>query len=359
MHRKLIAGFALCSLALPAAAEAAPEAPKLSVMTRNIYLGADIARPIGSTTVEEFEQKNQIVWDTVVKTNFPARAKLLAKEIKETKPDLIGLQEVALWRKGPKGSSAPATNVAYDYLKLLQRAVRARGLNYRVANVQQEANVEGPTTSDGDVRLTMRDVILVKKRRGLRITGKGGGNFEAEIAVDTPPGPVKVKRGYTFVNAALKGIKFRFVNTHLEAFLDTTRLAQVNELVGENGPTDTKLPMILVGDMNSDAKGDPDGEGDPKPYNVIRRAGFRDAWTEIRGRDKGYVCCLRRETADDPPPFPADHRIDHIFTKRGQTRIRGLSAEKVGIDRRNRTESGLWPSDHGGWVGTFRLIPSR
>ena len=362
MRRKLIALLALLVFGVPTVGEAAPKkskSPKLSVMTRNVYLGADIARPIGSTTVDEFEQKNQIVWDTVEKTNFPARAKLLAKEIKNTKPDLIGLQEVALWRKGPKGNPAPATDVAYDFLKSLQAEIKARGLKYRVGNVQREANVEGPTTSDGDVRLTMRDVILVKKRKGLKITGKGGDNFKAEIAVDTPPGPVKVKRGYTYINAALDRVKFRFINTHLESFLPSTRLAQARELVTEGGPTNTKLPIILVGDMNSDAKGDPNGEGDPEPYKAIRDTGFKDAWTEIRGRDKGFVCCLRRETADDPPPFPADHRIDHIFTLRGVTKIKGLKAQKVGIDRKNRTASGLWPSDHGGWVGTFRLIPRR
>ena len=113
MRRKLIALLALLVFGVPTVAEAAPKnskSPKLSVMTRNVYLGADIARPIGPTTVDEFEQKNQIVWDTVEKTNFPARAKLLAKEIKNTKPDLIGLQEVALWRKGPKGNPAPASS---------------------------------------------------------------------------------------------------------------------------------------------------------------------------------------------------------------------------------------------------------
>ena len=75
--------------------------------------------------------------------------------------------------------------------------------------------------------------------------------------------------------------------------------------------------------MNSDAKGDPDGKGDPAAYKVIRAAGFKDAWTQIKGKDKGYVCCLKQETADDPPPFPADHRIDHIFT---QTVRRGSRA---------------------------------
>lgn len=361
MHRKPIALLALLALAAPAAAEAAPrKAPKVSVMTRNVYLGADIARPIGSKTKEEFEQKNQIVWDTVVRTNFPARAKLLSKEIKATKPDFIGLQEVALWRKGPKDDPAPAKAVAYDFLTLLRKEIRRRGLKYRIGSVQQEANVEGPTERDGDVRLTMRDVILVKKRDGLRLVGKKGDNFDSEITVPTAAGEVNVKRGFTYVNAKLGGIKFRVIDTHLEAFLADTRLDQAKELVGKGGPTRTKLPTFLLGDMNSDAKGDPDGNGDPKPYRVIRKAGFRDAWTEIKGKAKGYACCLTRETADDPPPFPADHRIDHIFTKAGRSaKIKGLRARLVGLTPKNRTASGLWPSDHGGWFGKFKLVRKR
>src|SRR5687768_1990730 len=92
-------------LALLAALLLAPvaEGAELRVMTRNIYLGGDIAKPIPAKSVSEFEQKNTELWQVVQGTNFPARAKLLAREMRATKPDLIGLQEVALWRRGPNG----------------------------------------------------------------------------------------------------------------------------------------------------------------------------------------------------------------------------------------------------------------
>jgi endonuclease/exonuclease/phosphatase family metal-dependent hydrolase len=349
--------LALLSLALPAVADAQKRKKpvKLSVMTRNIYLGGNIAKPLGATTPEEFARLNGEVWTTVENTNFRARARLLAREIRRTRPDLIGLQEVALWRRSPDGfsdgSQTKANIVVYDFLRILRRALKARGLKYRLGSVQSEADVEGPTDRGYDVRLTMRDVILVKRKKGLRVRRKGGKNFKSAISLTTVAGPVTVKRGYTFVDAVYKRRKFRFVDTHLESFTDSHRLDQAEELVGRNGPTRVRKPVILVGDMNSDRNNA--DSADPAAYNAIRDAGFRDAWITIRGRNaKGYACCLDREDLLDPPPGPFDHRIDHIFTK---PKIGGTRARIVGTDPDNRTSSGLWPSDHGGWVATLRL----
>jgi len=352
-----IAALALMALALPAIADAAKRKKpvKLSVMTRNVYLGGDISKPLLAGDIDEFKRINGELWNTVQTTNFPARAKLLAKEIGKTKPDLIGLQEVAIWRKTPDGfsdgSQTPATIVVYDFLKLLQKEIKARGLKYKVGSTQSEADVEGPTDKGYDVRLTMRDVILVKRKKGLKVGRKGGANFKTTIELPTAAGNVSVKRGFTWVDGSYKNRKFRFIDTHLESFLDQQRLDQAKELVAKNGPTRTKRPVIIVGDMNSDPN-DADG-ADPAAYNAIRGAGFRDAWITIRGKkDKGYACCLDQENAMDPPPGPFDHRIDHIFTK---PKIGGTKAVIVGTDPKNRTASGLWPSDHGGWVATLKL----
>ena len=353
----LLAALALLALALPSVADAAKRKKpvKLSVMTRNVYLGGDIGRPLAAQNIDEFRRINGELWTTVQKTNFPARAKLLAREIRRTRPDLIGLQEVALWRKSPDGQSdgsqTPATIVVYDFLKSLRREIRRRGLKYRVGSVQREADVEGPTDKGYDVRLTVRDVILVKRKKGLKIGRKGGANFDTAISLNTVAGPVTVKRGYTYVDGSFKKRKFRFIDTHLESFLDQQRLDQAEELVGRGGPARVRRPVILVGDMNSD-RDNADG-ADPAAYRAIVGAGFRDAWRTIRGpRDKGYACCLDQEDLMDPPPGPFDHRIDHIFTK---PKIGGTRARIVGTNPDNRTASGLWPSDHGGWVATLKL----
>ena len=106
-------------------------------MTRNIYLGGDIFRPIGAPNLAEFERHAGELWQEVQTTDFPFRSKLITKEIKRTRPDLIGLQEVALWRRGPQGvkdgAATPATRVVYDFLAILRRQLQAAGLRYRVA----------------------------------------------------------------------------------------------------------------------------------------------------------------------------------------------------------------------------------
>jgi endonuclease/exonuclease/phosphatase family metal-dependent hydrolase len=338
------------------APRAQPRATSLKVMTRNIYLGADISKPIGKTG-DEFVQANTEVWDTVRETRFPARARLLAREIDRTRPDLIGLQEVALWRRGAQGVSdgaqTPARQVVYDFLRILRRALAARGLQYRVGSVQKEADVEGPTAYGYDVRLTIRDAILVKRRAGLRIRDRSGENFTARFAVPTPVGVYQVVRGWTAVDMNFRGRRFRLVNTHLEAFVGGVRQAQAAELVAPGGPANHRRPVILVGDLNSD----PDGRdnGDPIPYQTLAAFGFRDTWDLAHGNRLANSCCMNQENIKDPPPAPFDHHIDHILVK---PTVRTLRNRIVGNDPGNRTRSGLWPSDHGGHVATLR-IPRR
>jgi endonuclease/exonuclease/phosphatase family metal-dependent hydrolase len=336
-------------LAAVAPAQARTKPPKLGVMTRNVYLGGNIALPIGATTREDFEQKTTQLWQEVQATDFPARAKLLAREIRRTKPDVIGLQEVAQWRRGPDGvkdgAATPATTLVYDFVGSLLGEVES---TYRLATVQVEADIEAPTSLGYDVRLTMRDVILVRKRKGLRIRHRRGGNYAATFEVPTQIGTLSSRRGWTAIDGALRGKRFRFVDTHLEAFDDTTRLAQARALAA--GPLQKGGTVILAGDLNSDPTGATGA--DPGAYNVFKDAGLQDTWLLKNPGAAGNSCCLKQETITDPPPGPFDHRVDHILAK---GRFKVVRTKIVGTDPANRTSAGLWPSDHGGLVSTLRL----
>ena len=116
-----------------------------------------------------------------------------------------------------------------------------------------------------------------------------GAHFDTLLQV-TPGGvPINVTRGWTSVNAKVDGApKFRFVNTHLEAFDNQTtnhtnqntdvgngqvRQAQANELIDAGGPATGSLPVVLVGDLNSDTR-TPLKPGDQLADRDLLNAGF-------------------------------------------------------------------------------------
>ena len=104
----------LAGLAPPVAAAPPPGKGKpITVMTRNVYLGGDIGRPLRlvqgvppAQQLAAFIAANTTLRAIVDQTNFPLRSKQLAREIAVRRPQLVGLQEMALWRHGPLGSTA-------------------------------------------------------------------------------------------------------------------------------------------------------------------------------------------------------------------------------------------------------------
>jgi endonuclease/exonuclease/phosphatase family metal-dependent hydrolase len=346
-------------VAVPAA-EARPakkhkkQAPAVTVMTRNIYLGGNIFHPIGAQTLPEFERLAGELWTEVQHTDFVGtRAKLIAAEIKRTKPDLVGLQEVAVWRRGPDGvqdgATTPSTQVVYDFLAALRTELRKAGLKYSVAGNQQEADIEAPIDAGYDIRLTMHDVVLVKKSRDLKVTKTTTKNYKTTIGVPTPAGTLTSTRGWVAVDATLKGKKFRFVDTHLESAAESTRTAQARELVSKSGPLRVKKPVILVGDMNSDPEG---RESDSNAFDVLHGFGLIDTWPTIHKNDEGFSCCLVNSDLSDTNTAGFNHRIDLILTR---PKLKGLSGVVVGKKLSDRAANGLWPSDHAGVVEKLRL----
>ena len=73
-------------------------------------------------------QANHELREIVDRTDFPTRSRLLAAEIAAARPDLIALQEVALWRQGPieldQLGRPNATDVDYDFLATLLADLR-------------------------------------------------------------------------------------------------------------------------------------------------------------------------------------------------------------------------------------------
>jgi endonuclease/exonuclease/phosphatase family metal-dependent hydrolase len=296
-------------------------------MTRNLFLGADLI-PLATTAPgAPFQQAAGTLFDEVKATDPDARMKLIAREIADAGPDLVGLQEVSLWRTGP----APASTVAYDYTTTLTKELKRLHAHYKVVGLKRGFNVEGPTDRGFDIRLTLGDAILV--RSGVKVSHVRAGTFKEQLTIPTQAiGPVVVTRGWDALDAKVGGARLHFVNTHLEAYDQATRLGQAKELVA--GPLRSKLQTVLVGDLNSGP--DLENAGDRPPYAAIAKAGFKPL------RTKTPSCCF-----GDAGGW--DHNVDWIMGKGGP---KLAASEIVG---REKTASGNHPSDHGGVISILKL----
>src|SRR4051812_27749425 len=236
MSRTPLAAALAALLLIPATASAATPTTHrdVTVMSRNLYLGADIITAAVAKDRADLQQRATALLGVVQQTNFPVRAKAIAKEIATTKPDLVGLQEVAQWRRTPDGVTndvKDATVNVYDFRALLRSELKAQGASYRPAVTQTEADFEVPTAQNFDIRLTMRDVILVRtgRRAKVKVRRAFKGHYRQNLEVTIPVGKIVSQRGWTAVDATVGGRAFRFVNTHLEAYGGEDRDKQAKE----------------------------------------------------------------------------------------------------------------------------------
>ena len=107
----------------------------------------------------------------------------------------------------------------------------------------------GALVEPRDVRLTMRDVILARTDNGLRVTGEGDRVFAHNLVVPLLGRQLEFDRGFQWVDVRLGSERFRFVNSHFEAFSSDLALAQAAEVV-QAMPTDRTV--VFVCDCNSD-----------------------------------------------------------------------------------------------------------
>ena len=331
----------------------------LTVMTQNLYLGSSLTPALAATDPASFVAAVAQIYGTVQYTNFPVRAEAIADEIQAKDPDLIGLQEVTKWTTA--GINPPP---GYDFLAILQSDLAARGLDYSVAAVANNANIgpaplalgscfEPPATINCTVQLQDRDVILVNDDTpGLTWSNPKSGHYTAQEVINSPVGQLSFDRGWASIDARLKQQPFRFVNTHLETEeFPAVQQAQAAEFL--SGPAKGGT-IIATGDFNSAA----DGSTTTSYAQVTAPGKFRDAWDESE-LGPGVSCCQESNTpplapgALNNPVSTLRTRIDLILS-RGAARSDGDEAQLIG-DSPCAATPPFWPSDHAGVVAEIRL----
>ena len=352
----LVAGLASILIVGSGAATSQAADRGLTVMTRNLYFGTDLGPVIASPTQPAFFANVAAALTQARASDFAGRASAWADEIEREQPDLVGLQEAVMWRTQAPTDLSQIPNAATpeaDFLDLLLDELDARGLRYEKAASAEGWDVEAPGLFAGrliDVRLTQVEAILVRKTSGLKVTNPQGGKYDARISISTAVGPISLPWAWASVDVSFHGQEFRFATTHLDSNSGAAQLAQASEFLA--GPGDTELPIIWVGDFNSDAEGTTITGTPPATatYGTIIAAGFEDAWNEKHPADPGFTCCHATDLRNVTPTLT--RRIDLVLT-RGPFDIE--EASLVGEAPADRLPSGVWPSDHAGVVATLQL----
>jgi endonuclease/exonuclease/phosphatase family metal-dependent hydrolase len=355
IHR-LLAGAAAAILMVTAAAPAQAAGERadreLSVATYNLYLGADLTPLFGATSIPDLTVRAGQVYDQMVRTDFPRRAEAIADQIAEHEPSVVGLQEVALWQRGPLGGDLETT---YDFLTILLDALERRGLDYEPVASNTNFSGASPVSATEQVTFVDRDVIIARTdlpSSRLKVANPQSTRFDAVLTLPTgiPGLSFDVPRGYSTVDVKVRGTWVRVANTHLEAFGGRI----VRELQGRQLIEDlasSPYPVIVLGDLNTCPQ-DTDPCTLDSTYEDFLGAGYVDTWAELNGVEGGWTS---GQSADLDDPNEITHRIDYVLY-RGD----GMSTSSVtviGEEEADRTggNPSLWPSDHAGVVAVLRL----
>jgi endonuclease/exonuclease/phosphatase family metal-dependent hydrolase len=384
--------------------------PTITVMSRNLYLGADVG--VAMELLPDFPAATQFMWDQMSETDFPTRSKEFVKEIAFSDPDVIGLQEATNWycQKNLIGKDV----VIYDFVEILLADLKSAGLEYEVANkdgnVAQNVGFEIKPiayltkATDSEIfepvfdqefaycGFEIADVLLIKSSLSEDLLAVGTSEYEAKYTII--PTLMTVYRGYSWADINFGGKPVRFVTTHLESLFDETKVP-VAKLQADQLVTDlstTKIPVVVMGDFNSDPR-DPRGAGQHNPggqpienelckaqkdltnmlqadstcnaYWTMVEAGFVNVSPEsmkpsnftwglnasLSGPDE-----IRGPAAKEMGnEFGFTDRLDYIFAN-GEIEL--VSTELIGNNQTGTQNTKVWASDHAGLVSTIQIRSS-
>jgi endonuclease/exonuclease/phosphatase family metal-dependent hydrolase len=347
------AGGVAAGLALATTPGAATTPATVTVMTRNLYLGVDLSVLSGAESLADVGRTAARLLGDVDPARFAARADAIAAEIEATAPDVVALQEAALVRTrrpGDSGTASGGARTVLDVLGRLRAALAARGLAYDVAAAGVSTDVELPADTAGgptDLRLTDRDVLLV--RSDVEVRGTRTDTYDAALRVPVPDTDreLAVRRGYCLAGLTVGDAPLRAVSTHLASASPVVRRRQAAQLLDA---LPAEGPVVVCGDFNS-------GPGTTTGTYDLLTGRYGDAHTALLPEGGGFTCCQAPDLDNDRSRL--DERVDAVLY-RGDLRPTAVGrvghrpADRVTLQRGDRTVR-LWPSDHAGVVATFEV----
>jgi endonuclease/exonuclease/phosphatase family metal-dependent hydrolase len=335
----------------PSALAASDQAPssqrQVTVMTRNLYLGADLTGVLGP---DPFGAFGAII--TAVISSQPAKRMAgVAAEIAAADPDVVALQEVATWHV-----AATTPDIDYDFLALLQSSLAALGEPYSVAVTQTnfDSAQQLPAQVQAYATFSDRDVILVRDAPAsqVKVLDTFKDHFTAQLNLPALGTVINFRRGYQWADLKTRGKTWRVVNTHPEAYSLSdlgvgggTPATDANTRQGVElaaALSDATMPVVLLGDLNSSP-----ADTMRLAYARLLTADFVDSWLALGKSGSAYTCCYNGSLSGGA----LSSRLDHVLV-RGEASP--ISATRVGVDAA-WTSTPMWPSDHAGVVTSVSI----
>lgn len=387
--KKIIALIAALVIIAPPATAANPT---LTVMSRNLYLGADVG--VALELIPDMPAAAQFMWDQAKATDFSKRSALFVEEINRENPDVIGLQEATIWycKAHFWSGKTEVFNFTEELLEALgggyvvaeHEGTKAFNPGYSIGPIPFLTTVEDPETfqplfgSDkAACGFQIGDALLVKSDRASDVLAVGNTEYEAIYKV--VPTLMEIRRGYAWADIRIGSTTTRFITTHLESLFSEndipTAALQVQQLISDLSKT--KAPVIVMGDFNSDPR-DPRGVGAPNPggqptanekcsvgaiecnaYRLMRAAEFIDAGPDasdptaftwgmnalLNAPDSDRVEAARKMGNN----FGFTDRLDYIFFKNG---VEVISSRVIGNEP-------PYASDHAGIVSELEITSAH
>ena len=359
------------SIAAPAVSAENSANQNITVMTQNLYLGADVAEAL--KLMPDVAAAAQYMWESVRDTDFSVRAPSLAAEAVEINPVVIGLQEATTWSCTPDASTAPVVvfDFTADYLKATAKngpgyvvatkdGAKAFSPGYAIEPIVGATVVRDPArfqplfgTDQASCGFQIADALLVRSDMAERVAAVGIGTYDDVLEVI--PGFITVERGYAWADLELDGTTVRFITTHLESVwspnVEPNSVRQARQLLKIT--SEVTGPVVVMGDFNADPR-DPRAPGTPNPaaqpessvacqgrtcnaYWIMVDGGFTDAGPDAsdpKNATWGADATLAGPDLDRVPAAMASgnsvgytERLDYVFV-RGEISI--VRSEIVG-----------------------------
>ncbi len=381
LRSALIAFVSLVLIAPVSSANA--ETQPIKVMSRNLYLGADVG--VALAKIPNMPAAAQFMWEQVQKTDFSKRKKILAAEIQSESPDVIGIQEATIWYCkahfwSPKTEVFNFTKELLaeldgEYIIASKDGVEANNPGYSIGPIPFLTKVSDAKTfqplfgqNSADCGFQIGDALLIKKSLKQYVNQVGNSEYDAVYKV--VPTLMEIYRGYTWADITMQGANVRFVTTHLESLWDANEIPkaadQARQIVKDLSKT--KSPIVVIGDFNSDPR-DPRLENLPNPgeqpvasekcpagsvtcnaYKIMKNAGFIDSGPDASDPSTYSWGMNALLTGADPKRLKAAQamgnkhgftdRLDYIFVKNG---MKILSSRMIG-------QTPPYGTDHAGVV---------